>query len=579
MAKARKQHTNLAAATDGDAPAPATWYARQDLRYLVTLLLLVALLFTYTVAIRRPFFGQMSMEHHHWLTADCMRFTRQWYLDGAWNMRYLLVINPPSIEFPTIASRGVYGSYPCGAIVPIYLISKVLGQEPNPAIIMGWNLVNHLLIALCLALIAWVLLRQLAMPPLAAMLFALLPPGVELLMPSPLYFHQNVYWADQAIILPVALLLLLEVLRDGGLSPRGLRVVTIAQTVLCFIGAFTDWFIYPFAIILYGKRLACGQISRTNVRALLVGSLAFWAPMALALGIFISQITAAHALDGLLEKFLIRTATNREGANYMMNGVSFFQRFWAGHIQSGFGPLATPLLWGCLFFLACVLTIAYVRRRTQPLSPPMVRLLSLMALTLLPCFLHTYLLRNHSYIHDFSALKFSLPLALMPCVLLPVWGCYQAGVFTWNAGRQRAVLAARHASVPSIIAVCAVMLTMLYLLPTHRGFSASTWDFLMSAGLKSMTSEPMHRGYIAFFDLPYQNFYALERYFQTHYTYNDVVYSKQIQIDNVPPQFIAFSMKRVYKVSSDADIANLVKGIHGDYHLKEFEPSFADQHP
>ena len=43
-----------------------------------------------------------------------------------------------------------------------------------------------------------------------------------------------------------------------------------------------------------------------------------------------------------------------------------------------------------------------------------------MGMLLVPCILQLIVFSNHSYIHEFSVLKLSIPLATIPFVLLPI---------------------------------------------------------------------------------------------------------------------------------------------------------------
>ena len=69
-----------------------------------------------------------------------------------------MIESPASIEFATLESRHPYASYPPGSTLPIYVLARVLGQEPNPRMVMGYNLATHCLIAWLLGATAYVVL-------------------------------------------------------------------------------------------------------------------------------------------------------------------------------------------------------------------------------------------------------------------------------------------------------------------------------------------------------------------------------------------------------------------------------------
>src|SRR5262249_38953297 len=119
-------------------------------RALAVMGTLVALIATFWTSVgeRRSRFGDLEGRGHEWLTGSAVKFTRNWYREGAWTLRFAMLENPRSIEFPDVASRQAYVSYPVGCLLPISLVSWVLHREPSPALVMSVNLVGQLVGAL-----------------------------------------------------------------------------------------------------------------------------------------------------------------------------------------------------------------------------------------------------------------------------------------------------------------------------------------------------------------------------------------------------------------------------------------------
>ena len=124
---------------------------------LLLLLVFVTLIFEYTVAIRRPWFGVLSSDELalQWPSGLMLTFVQNWYEEGPIRLRFGMLRNPPSIEFQDLADRGSYLSYPCGAVVTLYIWTKLLARSPTPAELMRFNLMNHFLIAWVLTLTAY----------------------------------------------------------------------------------------------------------------------------------------------------------------------------------------------------------------------------------------------------------------------------------------------------------------------------------------------------------------------------------------------------------------------------------------
>ena len=111
-------------------------------------------LFIYSVHLRAPWFGYMPLDDNlGWQTGSTLKFTDYWYQEGPLKLGFTMLENPPSVEFPRLQDRGIYSSYPPGAIIPVYLYCRVAGHAPDTRSIMIINLAGQLLIALCLGLL------------------------------------------------------------------------------------------------------------------------------------------------------------------------------------------------------------------------------------------------------------------------------------------------------------------------------------------------------------------------------------------------------------------------------------------
>lgn len=519
------------------APASKT-QTTSTLVCILLLCLLAGLLFEYTSRIREPWFGELSPDGHNWLTAQTVHFTRNWFHEGILESRFGMLQNPPSVEFPTLESRMVYVSYPPGSLLPVYAFSRLTGREPSPALVMRYNLINHLLIALSLSLTVFLLLVRSRHSHGSALVLAVIPMAVELLMPSPLYYHQNVFFTDQAILLPFALFVLLEVARGSTAPGRAQRCVAWLQAGLLFYGMLTEWLFCFVALTVYLKRALNGELGR-QWRPFLAGSSLYWLPAAGAMGLFALQVSLLDGWGIAVERFTFRTAASPDGREYVKN---FFDQFWRDHVGNAFGEPALPLLWGSLAVLLVVsaLTVIRLRKRGQ-VADEDCQLLSAVALLLLPCFAQVYFFRNHSVIHDFAALKFSLPLATVPFVLAPLLVLRQFG--------QR--LTDLYVEMPGIFRRAA---------PGTTKFPVLVVLILFLAGYYVGTQ---HGRFASFF--PERGDYGAENFLARHTSFEDIVFSPHYSIPPVPPQQVSYSMKRVYALTSLDEIREKLGPIEADY--------------
>ncbi|MGQ9898240.1 MAG: hypothetical protein ACUVR8_11870 [Acidobacteriota bacterium] len=348
-------------------------------------------------------------------------------------------------------------------------------------------------------------------------LLAALPPMLELLLPGPLYWHQNVYFADQAVLLPYVLFILLEAVRDAYPLARARceqqQALTMAWGVAC------DWLFVCLVGIAYVKRLATGDIPWpwSNVKEWSRRSLWFGSGGLVALGLFFTQLAILGMLPRLQARFLERIGATDVNADFT---ARFNAMFWGEYIPAQFGTAGSTLaflaLAGCL-----VLSIWRWQQVTGAQSPAPGVAVSAWAMVLLtvPCFLQVYALRNHSAIHDFSALKFSLVIAAVPFVLLPVT-FLAAFAPRWLTGMGRRIS----------VAVLLLAAALTYALPVHFGFRA-------------------------LFPAPSPIIEPLGTAVRQAVTPSDIVFSPDFEIPTDPPHLLSISGKRVYYAPSLAAVA------------------------
>lgn len=510
----------------------------------VFLLFIIALgVFQYTVEIREPWFGNLSDGFHHWLTGSTLKYANNWYRDGVLNLRFGMFEQPSSIEFPTLRSRIPYESYPPGSIIPIFLLSKLSGHEATPSLVMGFNLLNHFLIALFLSLTVFFFLVQLQINKVYSFAFAIFPIAIELLLPGTLYFHQNVYFSDQAIILPFAIFVFLEVIRGNIKSRKALRLVGILQAAILFIGFLTDWLFFFVALAVYLKRIIGGEI-KTNKGAsnIIKESAKFWLPAAIAVSLFVLQLSTFGILAELVERFRFRAGINAEGTQGL---YSFFGQFWLNRVAGIFGKTSLPLLWGSLavmFGLSAYSAYRYLHKQEQ--IERLRKIIDIIGITLLPCFIQVYIFKNHSIMHGFSPLKFSISLAIIPFSILPVLLYVLLQDSSSKLATRLRASMGRHTAniVLPVLLIVSAMTLGLYLANTH----------------------PLHT---AMFGPVNGNYRTIGEFVKQSTEFNHIVFSPDLEIPDKPPQLLSYSMKRVYKSSSLEDIRNKIEGIEGDFRV------------
>jgi len=491
------------------------------------LVLIASTIFSYTVVVKKPWFGVYSGANHDWLTASTVIFADNWYREGAWNLRFGMYENPKSPENSTQISRLPYLSYPPGAVLPVFFISTITNHEPSVNMVMYYNLFNHLLISIFMALAVFYFLSSLKIKLGIAFSFALIPILLELFLPSPFYYHQNSFFSDQAVILPFVLVVFLEVIR-GGLTGRRRIVIDVLQGLVFFYGAFTDWFFVFIAIAFYAKRLFSGEISIRDKKEFFRGTLKFAAGPVSGVALFAVHVAVVmwgdpgYAIEYIRNKYLVRSGMKSSDTN---TSGEYFENIMQ-HVDQGYGFIGRIIVYISVFFIVAAGLYLLVRKLTKKSVSSEARLIVQLAfIIVVPCILQIFIFMNHSAVHSFSVLKLSVLISIVPFVLIPLFLVVLARDLIRKVDLSRAAL---------FIALPALLLTCLYLARVHDGYKE-------------------------FFDEKNAYWYQIAGATNRYAAADDVVLSPDLYIPDHPPQPLALTMKRVYKIETVGEIAETIQ--------------------
>ena len=530
-------------------------WKKEQILVIISVFLLFSinlLVFQYTVDIREPWHGELSSGHHQWLSGSTLKFAKNWYRDGPLNLGFTLLENPSSIEFPDILSRQPYVNYLPGCIIPLYVIGELTSTEPNAALLMDYNLLNHFLIAFFLSILIFIFLRQIKIDPVNSFLFATVPLFLELLLPGPLYWHQNVFFADQAVILPFVAYILLEVIQDS-YKGRYSRFLGVTQNFILLYGFLTDWLFVFIILTVYIKRILEGKLcfSRENFAHSLKDNLKFWIVPFIVLAFFVIQVYSWGLTGTVLSKVLFRVGISSDGSVTVTNGlISFYQ-----YVTSEYGEIGFYAL--CFSLITLVVLLLYVLRErfiAQNTDFRIKKIAALMVMLFLPCILQLILFKNHTLLHDFSVLKLSVPLTTIPFVLAPIsWYLLVKTHIIENHLKIPLTFKGRLLEKMKVNKLLKPDLTLLVI-------------FLVVTASASFYLANEHPHYPELFPSGNPDYEVLGTSIQKNTQYSDLVFSPNFEIPINPPQQLSYSMKRVYKIRSLDEIGSYTQGLSG-YHV------------
>lgn len=512
----------------------------RDVRIIggAVLFVIVTLMFIVSVNMRSEYKDYVSTDHHHHLTATSMIFTNCWLEDGIVNDHFAMMANPDSVEFSDLKDRSFYDSYPSGCIIPLYILAKITGTEQiDFGFVQRWNLFNQYIVTLLMAFTVYLLVLRLRKRFYIGIIGAIAAASVNLFMPAPFYFFHSVYFADIAVIFPFMLTVFLELVWMSVTNNKLRRIIAVVEGIVIFAGTFTDYLFPCLVLVLYVKRLLMREIRFVPVGKWFIDSLKFAAPAMLALALFGIQLLVNGPVR-IVRMFLFRTGIE-DGSGWTEH---FEDQFWRKYIVDGYGKYADVIIKLSLAIIIAAALIYIIMRIFKKYENKSIELiLSVAGIIILPCFIQINLLKNHSAIHDFSTLKFSMVIGVVSYVLIPLL----AAEFVCEL-RKKIRLNAQFVS----------------------GLAVGAFAFVCCSSVVSAHKNNAE----SFFPERTDEYEVMGEFFEENTGYNDVVFSTNYEIydSNDYPQRLAYCKKRVYKIDSVNQIYNKIKDIDEDYTVNIF---------
>jgi hypothetical protein len=485
---------------------------------IILIFLLLALLFFLTTKERGPFLGKLSDGRHQWVTAHSTIIVDNWIEDGIISDKALALNMPRSIEANSISERGTYISYPTGAQIQIFVLKSLFPNINTIKLIQGFGLLNQFLISLIIFFLVQACTSS--YKGFSSFLFSTLASASYILMPKPMYWHAMVYFADQAIIIYFVLVLYLE----ARLIQKPSTLFYWAQSIVIAWAMAIDYLIIPLVLVLMLFRTITPYIDeKAQNKRTLFNSVQLFVPILLVGLIYLYQLYISADLAVLYSKFILRSGFGNEGAVFI---TSFYQQFFEKILGVDSLLVAISIIFAAFFYykkklLACRMILT----------------------GFLACFLQIFILKSHSVIHEFSALKLYVPVAygffgLFPLMLYE--GLSQKGSFL-NLFRER-----------------------LLRVSSKIKFALLGLIFFIFAGILIY----LHGEWKQEFPEPYFDNYQEALYIKNNFQYDDILSGFDgFEINTFPPFKMAVSRKKVYAINIAEDFKVLSKKIPANARL------------
>ncbi len=377
---------------------------RRNLIIVFGMLLIASIIFGLALIERLPNLGDL-MANDCRLTFDTSTFLYNWIDSGLFNVKGKMYMAPSSIETPGGAQ--LYTSYPPGFMVFPYILCLITGNEGTVSLVQAWNLFNHYLLALLISLIIFFIYKKTKFAnEYISALIGVFGGVITIFVPGLYYYMQFEYFSDMAAFVPMAALILTEILLEDA-QGKTKKALYWIQAFFIFAAAFTDFVCYFMIFIIWSVRIARGRYK--SFKNFVIGTLTYVWPMLLAILLFaLYLLAAAGGVESFLSRYTQRASFNID--ILWIKKIGYWLLSFMG-IKLLLLLTATSLLFGLMSIVGVLLN-----KRDKSIG----KVIGWGMITLLPMVMVTAVLSEHAFYHDFPMLRFIFPLVILPLAVCPI---------------------------------------------------------------------------------------------------------------------------------------------------------------
>jgi hypothetical protein len=377
----------------------------------ITIGIIVLLLFTASVLIRRPLFNKEFTVSHEWLSAHALITIQLWNTVPAsvhhFNLLYTF-LSPADRFVDNLWSAGVadrsgryyYVSMPHLGFLTPYLAFKAFRLPATLSSLQLFGLGVHFLATILLL----ILLRRLTRGRKGSWLASIAGFCVLLFTPTALYYYQNAVVAT-VVVIPYTLVLLMsvsELFENRNLTPTRVRLLWLALFISVVGGCLTDWqgYFTAFAGAVVASAVALRDRSKLRRGAGVVSICC--AGVVVAILVTVAQDAEIAGWQPFWHAIMGRLQVRSGGTGQGITSLFYYRQLFRFYSSDAPFLVLTTLL----------LTLTFRRGRTAVLGRAGIAL----AISLVAVCVDHVILSNHTSVHIFTTIN-TLPSIAILCAL------------------------------------------------------------------------------------------------------------------------------------------------------------------
>ena len=492
---------------------------KQDIAGFVAALAITAVVFVITITFIYPVNFSRLGGYHNWLNGSTIKFVNEWLDEGAADLHFTMYEYPDEIERAGL-DREPYVSYPNGTIVTVWALAAISGHSHiGISFLKGIACLFYYMDAMLFAGFVYLFLAgfKIKSVPFRSIASAVCA-SCWLLQPVNVYYLANIFFADQYVTFWILAFLLVEYIdiRDPKLRSK------IIKAVIIYCGCMVDYYFWIMTAIAWALDLVALIIRRSKAGKYLAALGLYAGPALLAvLSYYIQMSYTDNWFTLLTDRFKLRVSNEGE-AGVSDSGIAGIMKFFKQAYCDDSKKRA--ILLALFVLITVILAVRYLIREKKLKDVFTDGRLRILLLGSMAPVAQILVLKNHSGVHEFSMIKLAWCIAMMPIVLPLMYRQKEESISEKRESGEAPYFPVARKNVicfAMAMLICGIPFSSIeYINSRYYGSGEETKNLSLAEILRNNTS------------------------------YENVCFSFSKEIPVTPPQLLAVSCKRVYKITA-----------------------------